>query len=186
MLRRSFGALGVVALVAAGCGTTTHPDTTAAPLTAAVFHNGTQAATLPAAGLVTLKSAPPDADGVAQAWVRSAVARRSLDRSWSLTSARWRKLYSRAEWLTGDIPVPTLYPPDVVIDRLQVLTAFTRGPQLTIEYQIFGHDPKRKGKNGKPYDSKTKSFVRLVHEDAGWRVDFYSPYAIVLPGHADQ
>jgi hypothetical protein len=185
MLRRSLGVLAAVAVAGAGCGTTTHPDTTDAPLTASVFHNGTQESTLPASGLTTLKAAPKDADVVAQAWVRSAVGRRQLNRSWTLTSTRWRKLYSHAEWMTGDIPVPPLYPPDVVIDRLQVLTAYTRGPQLTIEYRIFGHDPKRRDKEGKPYDSKTRSFVRLVQEDAGWRVDSYSPYALVLPGRAD-
>lgn len=184
MLRRSLGVLSAVALVAAGCGSTTHPDTNAAPLTGTVFHNGTQASTLPSSGLVTLKAAPPAADAVAQAWVRSAVGRRDLDRSWTLTSARWRSLYSHAEWMTGDIPVPTLYPSSVVIDRLQVLTAFTRGPRLTIEYQILGHDPKQKGPDGKFPDSKTKSFVQLVREASSWRVDYYSPFAMVLPGKA--
>lgn len=182
MLRRLLAALGAVAAVVAGCGSTTHPDTTAPPLTAPDYYNGTQASTLPTAGLTMLKSAPAAADAVAQAWVRSAVGRRDLRVSWGLTSSRWQKLYTRAEWLTGDIPVPLLYPSSVVIDRLKVIDAFTRGPRLTIQYWILGHDPKILGGNGKPADSKTKSFVDLVQQGKDWRVDFYSPNSPPPPG----
>jgi hypothetical protein len=64
----------------------------------------------------------PKARAVAEAFVASAVARKDLAKSWELASPELRGHLTRADWLTGSIPVQP-YPVGKATARYTVVTS---------------------------------------------------------------
>jgi len=62
----------------------------------------------------------PKARAVAEAFVATAVARKDLAKSWELASPELRGDLTRADWLTGTIPVQP-YPVDKATARYTVV-----------------------------------------------------------------
>ncbi|MFN2629864.1 MAG: hypothetical protein ABR569_14725 [Gaiellaceae bacterium] len=116
------------------------------------------------------KPAPlaPAAGRVARLFVESAVARRNLARSYSLVTPTLRQGMSRAEWLSGTIPVVP-YPVSQAVPRYQVEGSYTDHALLEVTFY-----PRPKS------SVRSEAFLLSLARDNGrWLVSAWSARSVV-------
>lgn len=129
----------------------------------------------PAVVIEQEKKAPlePGARKVAGEFILTAVARRDLGRSWELTHPKLREGYTRAQWLTGEIPIVP-YP----VSRTEPAPLSVEESYENSAVMRVALAPERGS------DVKPQIFwigVRAVGEGKKrhWLVDYWAPYSTV-------
>lgn len=111
----------------------------------------------------------PGARAVAEAFVASAVARKDLAKSWELASPALRGNLTRADWLTGSIPVQP-YPVGKATARYTVVTSHPDEAVLGVAFV--------------PHDSSTPPgdfLITLDRSSGTWLVSSWVPNTQVGP-----
>ena len=114
----------------------------------------------------------PKARAVAEAFVASAVARKDLATSWELASPELRGDLTRADWLTGSIPVQP-YPVGKATARYTVVTSHPDEAVLGVAFV--------------PHDSSTPPgdfLITLDRSSGTWLVSSWVPNSQVGPSSA--
>jgi hypothetical protein len=145
-------------LVLAGCGSSAEPAGPA-PSTAATT---AQSATTPAGASTKL---PKQALSVAREFVRTAVLRTDLARSWALTAPKLRQDLTLQDWLTGNIPVVPFPKSDFAQARYHVVKALSNDVMLEVLMVP------RSGSVLQP----TRFFMELVPNRSSWLVSYWGP-----------
>jgi hypothetical protein len=112
----------------------------------------------------------PKARAVAEAFVATAVARKDLAKSWELASPALRGDLTRADWLTGTIPVQP-YPAEKATARYTVVTSHPDEAVLGVTFI--------------PHDSSTPAgdfLITLDRSSGEWLVSSWVPNSQVGPG----
>jgi len=111
----------------------------------------------------------PKARAVAEAFVASAVARKDLAASWKLAAPELRGDLTRADWLTGSIPVQP-YPVDKATARYTVVTSNPDEALLGVAFV--------------PHDASTPPgdfLITLDRSSGEWLVSSWVPNSQVGP-----
>ena len=125
----------------------------------------TRGSSTPSAATVALA---PQARAVAREFVATAVARKHLDRAWSLAAARLRHGTTHAEWMTGVIPVQP-YP----VAQARASYAVQSSRQAAAVLQItFTPRPTSSAEPG-------TFLISLVRVDGHWLVSSWTPRSLL-------
>ena len=121
----------------------------------------------PAQVATSEKSVPldPAARRTAGEFILTAVARKNLGKSWTLTHPELRQGMTRKEWLTGNIPVQ-YYPADA-IDKASFKIDESHKTDAVLEVALI---PK-KGADVKPQIF----YIGLKKNGARWQVNYWAP-----------
>jgi hypothetical protein len=146
---------------------------TAEPIESKITDRQTGPAVVPTAQ----KSVPldPVARRTAGEFILTAVARKDLGRSWTITHPELRQGMTRKEWLTGNIPVQ-YYPADA-IDKASFKIDESHKTDAVLEVALI---PKQGA------DVKPQIFYIGLKKNAGvWQVNYWAPRSAPSVPQAD-
>jgi hypothetical protein len=118
---------------------------------------------------------PPSAVRAAQKFIQTAVLRRDVAASWTLTTPKERAGFSRARWDTGDIPVVPF--PSEKFSGAKFKIDRSRQRSILLEVLLSSH---------KLGVAPSDNFLELVPSGHHWLVSYFAPIGTNPPVPAAQ
>ena len=107
---------------------------------------------------------------VAREFIETAVARKHLDKAWTIVAPTLKQNMTLAEWMTGTIPVVP-YPVDQAVARLKLMSSFTDTARFTVSFLP------RAGTRAQPAAFR----LDLSSVNGKWLVSSWLPSAAIVP-----